>query len=270
MTSDACKTFDASANGYGRGEGFGAVVLTRLSDAEKEKQSILAVLRGTAVNQDGRSSSLTAPNGPSQQEVIRTALRDGQVAPRDVQYLECHGTGTALGDPIEVGALKAVFGAERDAAQPLVLGAVKTNVGHTEAAAGMAGFCKIVMALQHRAVPPNLHLQKLNPLLDIADFPVVFPDARIALQGTKALVRAYRLSASAARTPTSSSKKRLGRMAPSLVEAAPVRWLSCSPGKGRNTPAWAKSSTSWTPRSARRWTGARRSAASFCLRRSWR
>merc|ERR1719182_423961 len=147
------------------------------------------MIRGTAVNNDGADKGgYWAPSVTGQAGVIAAALADAEMSPDQVQYLECHGTGTPLGDPIEVEALKAVFGAQRDAAHPLVLGAVKTNVGHTEAAAGMAGFCKIVMALQHRAVPPNLHLQKLNPLLDIADFPVVFPDARIALQGTKALV----------------------------------------------------------------------------------
>ena len=132
-----CKTFDASANGYVRGEGCGAVVLKRLSDAVAAQDRVLAVMRGTAVNQDGRSASLTAPNGPSQQEVIATALQEAQVSPTEVGYVETHGTGTALGDPIEVGALKAVYGAGRSLERPLVLGAVKTNIGHLEAGAGI-------------------------------------------------------------------------------------------------------------------------------------
>ena len=161
-----CKTFDASADGYGRGEGCGAVVLKRLADAEGGGAAVFGVIRGTATNQDGRSSSLTAPSGPSQQDVIRAALRDASANPGDVNYVECHGTGTALGDPIEVGALKGVFGTEREASNPLVLGAIKTNIGHLEACAGMTGLIKVVMALRHRAVPLNLHFQKLNPLLD--------------------------------------------------------------------------------------------------------
>ena len=127
-----CKTFDASANGYARGEGCGAVVLKRLSDAQRDGDKIHAVIRGTAVNQDGRSSSLTAPNGPSQQEVIMTALQEAGCTPAEVDYVECHGTGTPLGDPIEVGALKAVLSEGRDAENPVVLGAVKTNIGHSK------------------------------------------------------------------------------------------------------------------------------------------
>ena len=140
LCADArCKTFDASANGYVRGEGCGAVVLKRLSDAVAAQDRVLAVVKGTAVNQDGRSASLTAPNGPSQEEVIATALQEAQVSPTDVEYVETHGTGTALGDPIEVGALKAVYGAGRSLERPLVLGAVKTNIGHLEAGAGIGG-----------------------------------------------------------------------------------------------------------------------------------
>ena len=124
-----CKTFDASANGYVRGEGCGAVVLTCMSTAENSGKPILAVVRGSAINQDGRSSSLTAPNGPSQQEVVHAALAEAQVTPTDVDIVECHGTGTALGDPIEVGALKNVLGAGRDGDKKLMLGAVKSNIG---------------------------------------------------------------------------------------------------------------------------------------------
>ena len=123
-----CKTFDAAANGYVRGEGCGMVVLKRLSDAVADGDRVLAVIRGTAVNQDGRSNGLTAPNGPAQEAVIRRALADGGVTPDDLGYVEAHGTGTSLGDPIEVRALGRVLGNERQ--DPLPVGSVKTNVGH--------------------------------------------------------------------------------------------------------------------------------------------
>ncbi|EKU23490.1 6-deoxyerythronolide-b synthase, partial [Nannochloropsis gaditana CCMP526] len=121
--SGRCKTFDESADGYVRGEGCSGLVLKRLSDATAAGDRVLAVVRGSAVNQDGRSASQTAPNGPSQQHVISTALQEAQVSPLDVEYVETHGTGTALGDPIEVGALKAVYGLGRSEERPLVLGA---------------------------------------------------------------------------------------------------------------------------------------------------
>jgi acyl transferase domain-containing protein/acyl carrier protein len=162
-----CKTFDASANGYVRGEGCGAVVLSTLAAAQEARLRILCVVRGTAVNQDGRSSSLTAPNGPSQQEVIRAALRDAEAVPSDVDCVECHGTGTALGDPIEVGALKAVFAPAREAASPVVLGALKSNIGHLESAAGIASVIKLSITMQRRTTPQNLHFKQLNPHIDV-------------------------------------------------------------------------------------------------------
>uniref|UniRef100_A0A0G4HEN0 Uncharacterized protein n=1 Tax=Chromera velia CCMP2878 TaxID=1169474 RepID=A0A0G4HEN0_9ALVE len=184
LSPDArCKTFDESANGYARGEGAGAVVLQRVADARAQKKAVFAVVRGAAVNHVGRAASLTAPNGPSQQEAIRCALRDGGVNAADVCFVEAHGTGTALGDPIEMGALKAVYGEGRGEENPLVIGAVKTNFGHLEGAAGIAGFIKLVLVLQHRSAPPNLHLKQLNPHLDIEGFPVVFPTEAVALGG---------------------------------------------------------------------------------------
>jgi 3-oxoacyl-(acyl-carrier-protein) synthase len=134
-----CKAFDAAADGFVRGEGCGVVVLKRLSDALADNDRILALIRGSAVNQDGPSSGLTAPNGPAQESVIRQALANAGVSPREIGYVETHGTGTSLGDPIEMGALGAVFGPERDPASPLIIGSVKTNVGHLEAAAGVTG-----------------------------------------------------------------------------------------------------------------------------------
>ena len=158
-----CKTFDAAADGFARGEGCGVVVLKRLSHAQADGDRILAVIRGSAVNQDGPSSGLTAPNGPAQEAVIREALARAGVPPRDVGYIEAHGTGTQLGDPLEVGALGAVFGSDRRAESPLLIGSVKTNVGHLEAAAGVTGLIKLVLSLQHRQIPPHLHFHTPSP-----------------------------------------------------------------------------------------------------------
>lgn len=154
------KTFDAGANGYGRGEGCGIVVLRRLSDALANGENILTVIRGSAVNHDGSTAGLTVPNGRSQERVLRRALAASGVTPQQVNYVEAHGTGTELGDPIEVQALARVF-AERT--EPLSIGSVKTNIGHLEAAAGVAGLIKVVLALGNQEIPPHLHLEKPNP-----------------------------------------------------------------------------------------------------------
>ncbi|MEM9155469.1 MAG: acyltransferase domain-containing protein, partial [Cyanobacteria bacterium P01_F01_bin.33] len=171
-----CKTFDASANGFTRSEGCGTIVLKRLSDATANGDRVLALIRGSAVNQDGRSSSLTAPNGPSQQAVIRQALHSGGVNPDQVDYIEAHGTGTELGDPIEVDALGAVFGTKAERDRPLTLGSVKTNVGHMESAAGIAGAIKAILALQHEAIPPHLHFKTPNPHIAWDEFPFEVTD----------------------------------------------------------------------------------------------
>jgi acyl transferase domain-containing protein/SAM-dependent methyltransferase len=175
MAADGrCKTFDADADGYVRSEGCGLVVLKRLSDARAAGDRILAVIRGSAVNQDGRSSGLTAPNGPAQEAVIRDALARAGVRPADMDYVEAHGTGTPLGDPIEVRALGAVF-SERPADRPLAIGSVKTNIGHVEAAAGIAGLIKVVLALGHGEIPPHLHLREPNPHIAWRELPIVIP-----------------------------------------------------------------------------------------------
>ncbi|MEO0540609.1 MAG: SDR family NAD(P)-dependent oxidoreductase, partial [Cyanobacteria bacterium P01_A01_bin.105] len=171
-----CKTFDAAADGFSRGEGCGVVVLKRLSDALERGDSILALVRGSAVNQDGRSSGLTVPNGPSQQAVIRRALAAGNVKPEQIDYIEAHGTGTALGDPIEVGALGAVFADSHTHQNPLKLGSVKTNVGHLEAAAGIAGLIKVVLSMQHKVLPPHLHFHQPSPHIDWSSLPVKVVD----------------------------------------------------------------------------------------------
>ncbi|MFE0594094.1 type I polyketide synthase, partial [Micromonospora echinospora] len=172
-----CKTFDASADGYGRGEGCGVVVLKRLWDAQRDGDRVLAVVRGTAVNHDGPSGGLTVPNGLAQQALIRAALADAGVEPGDVDYVEAHGTGTSLGDPIEVRALASVLGKGRSADRPLLVGSVKTNIGHLEAAAGVAGLIKLVLALRHEQMPSHLHFRTPNPHIDWDGLPVRVPVA---------------------------------------------------------------------------------------------
>jgi acyl transferase domain-containing protein len=167
-----CKTFDASADGYVRGEGCGLLVMKRLSDARRDGDRILAVIRGSAVNQDGRSSGLTAPNGQAQQDVIRAALENAGLSPADISYVEAHGTGTSLGDPIEMKALGAVFG-DRPADRPLMVASAKTNIGHLEAASGIAGLIKTVLALQNRTLPRHLHFKTPNPLIPWDQYPVL-------------------------------------------------------------------------------------------------
>lgn len=158
-----CKTFDAAADGYVRGEGCGVLVLKRLSDAVADGDAILALIRGSAVNHGG----VTVPHGPSQEAVIRAALSSCFMEPSRLSYVEAHGTGTSLGDPIEVRALAAALGPGRPAGSPLWLGSVKTNMGHLEAAAGVAGLMKVVLSLVHREIPPHLHFRSWNPLCEV-------------------------------------------------------------------------------------------------------
>jgi acyl transferase domain-containing protein/acyl carrier protein len=186
-----CKTFSADANGYGRGEGCGMIVLKRLSDARRDGDRVLAVIRGSAVNSDGHSSGITVPNGQAQQAVVRKALENARLSPSDVDYVEAHGTGTSLGDPIEIEALAAVYGPGRPRGRPLRVGSVvKTNVGHLEAAAGVAGVMKVVLALQHGELPAHLHAQTLNPRISWAQLPVTVPTAAEAWRPGARLRRA--------------------------------------------------------------------------------
>ncbi|HEY9267636.1 MAG TPA: type I polyketide synthase, partial [Mycobacterium sp.] len=158
-----CHAFDADADGFVRGEGCGVAVLKRLSDAQRDGDRVLAVIRGSAVNQDGRSNGLMAPNPSAQMAVLRAAYVAAGVNPREVDYVEAHGTGTLLGDPIEARALGTVLGKGRAPDAPLLVGAVKSNLGHLEAAAGIAGFAKAVLALQHNTIPANLGYRNPNP-----------------------------------------------------------------------------------------------------------
>jgi acyl transferase domain-containing protein/acyl carrier protein/SAM-dependent methyltransferase len=212
-----CKTFDASADGYVRSEGCGMIVLKRLSDALRDGDSVLAVIRGSAINQDGRSNGLTAPNGLAQQDVIRTALERAAVEPSQVTYVEAHGTGTSLGDPMEVQALDAVLSKDRPPDQPLKIGSVKTNLGHLETAAGIAGLIKVVLALQHGEIPPHLHLRNPSPFIAWENLPIVVPTTRTAWPST-----------SAGRIAGISSFGYSGTNAHVVLQEAPAREAVCA------------------------------------------
>lgn len=170
-----CKTFAASANGYVRSEGCGVIILKRLSDALADGDRILAQIAGSAVNQDGPSGGLTVPNGVSQERVIRMALGNAKVEPSQIDYIEAHGTGTSLGDPIEIEALGRIFAKDRQAGRPLVVGSVKTNIGHGEAAAGIAGIIKVVLAMNGETIPRHLHLDEPNPHIPWDELPIKIP-----------------------------------------------------------------------------------------------
>ncbi|WP_434391508.1 SDR family NAD(P)-dependent oxidoreductase [Melittangium boletus] len=170
-----CKTFDASANGFGRGEGCGVLVLKRLRDARAQGDRIIAVVRGSAVNHDGRSGGLTVPSGPAQRLLMERALQQARIPASQVGFVEAHGTGTQLGDPIEVGALASVYGRASGRTSPCFLGAVKSNLGHLEAAAGVAGVIKAALTVDHGEIPPNVHFNELNPKLPLEGEPFDIP-----------------------------------------------------------------------------------------------
>ncbi|VBA62411.1 type I polyketide synthase [Mycobacterium attenuatum] len=173
-----CKTFDASADGYGRAEGCGVVLLKRLSDAQRDGDTVHAVIRGSAVNHDGRTGGLTVPSRRSQEAVLQAALQSADLKADQIGYIEAHGTGTALGDPIEIAALNTVFGSTHRQT-PLWTGSIKTNIGHAETAAGIAGLIKTALAVRHGIIPPSLHFNEPNPHIDWDAGPVrVVTDAQ--------------------------------------------------------------------------------------------
>ncbi len=186
MSSEGkCKSFDADADGYVRSEGAGVVILKRLSDAIKDGNEVLAVIRGTGVNQDGRSSSMTAPNGPAQQNVILNALADAGMEPSEITYVEAHGTGTPIGDPIELGSLKNVLTQDRSSDNFCWIGSVKSNIGHLEAASGIAGLIKVVMSLRNGVIPPNIHYRTPTPHVPLAGTPLAVPTRPIPWPNSK-------------------------------------------------------------------------------------
>ena len=167
-----CKTFDATANGYVRGEGCGMVVLKRLDDAKRDGDHIWAVVAATAINQDGTSDGLTVPRGTAQRAVIEEALSRSQLAPTDINYLEAHGTGTPVGDPVEINAAAQVYGEGRTPDEPLLIGSVKTNIGHLEPAAGIAGVIKTALAIKTGVIPKHLNFSDPNPAIEWDELPV--------------------------------------------------------------------------------------------------
>lgn len=213
-----CKTFDASADGYVRSEGCGILVLKRLSDAERDGDRICAVIPGSAVNQDGASSGLTVPNGGAQQRLIGSVLARAGLTGGDVDYLEAHGTGTPLGDPIEVQAAAAAYGDSREVDRPLLMGSVKTNIGHTESASGAAGLIKVVLSLQHGVLPQSLHFEEPSPHIPWDSLPVRVVDTAMPWQPNGRPRRAG-----------VSSFGFTGTNAHVLVEEAPARVVSAEP-----------------------------------------
>ncbi len=172
-----CRPFDSRANGYVRGEGCGLVMLKRLADAQRDGDHIIGILRATSVNQDGRTSGISAPNGQSQQECIRAALVQAGIKPGDISYIEAHGTGTPLGDPIEMQALVELFQRAGESDPPLYVTSVKANIGHTETVSGVAGLIKTLLLMQHETIVPQLHLETLNPHISLAGSRIVVPTA---------------------------------------------------------------------------------------------
>lgn len=257
-----CKTFDADANGYVRSEGCGVVVLKRLEDATRDGDRLLAVIRGTGVNQDGASSGQTVPNGPAQQALMRRVLAASRLEPADIDYVEAHGTGTPLGDPIELDALYNVFGDRKDSS-PLIIGSVKTNLGHLESASGVAGFIKTVLAVGKAHIPRQLHFSSLNPhacagasTFTVAAEPVDWPEtdhprragvSSFGVSGTNAHIvveQAPQVAGETALTPEPlvSTLVVAGKTAERVASTAAVLadWLA---GAGADTPLSAVADT---------------------------
>ncbi|MFJ5103997.1 beta-ketoacyl synthase N-terminal-like domain-containing protein [Streptomyces sp. NPDC088554] len=230
-----CKAFSASADGMVRSEGCGLVVLKRLQDALRDGDEVLAVVRGSAVNSDGRSNGLVAPSLPAQRDVLREAYADARVEPARVGYVEAHGTGTALGDPFEATALSGVLCAGRPRWRPLVIGSAKTNLGHLEAAAGITGFIKAVLALRHQLVPDSLHFDAPSPHIDFAALKLRVAAATTSWPGTTgrplAGVSAFGFGGTNAHVVLEAASERASvpQHAPGPGRAAPQQAASAGP-----------------------------------------
>lgn len=171
----SCKTFDAHADGYARGEGCGVLVLKRLGDALRDGDRILALIKASGVNHNGPSSGLTVPNGQAQEALLKSVWKKAQIEGDEIDYIEAHGTGTSLGDPIEFRAIESVLKGKRSSDHPLWIGSVKTNIGHLEAAAGVAGLIKVILALQNETIPPHIHFHEINPLINLRSISANIP-----------------------------------------------------------------------------------------------
>ena len=186
LSEDAqCKSFDEKADGYGRAEGIGIVFIKKLDQAIKDNNTILGVIRGSAINQDGRSNGLTAPNGIAQKKLIEKALLSGNIDANEVSYVEAHGTGTPLGDPLELQAINKVYNIDREKGNQLLIGSIKSNIGHAESAAGIAGFLKILQAFKNNKIPPNLHFKNPNSLIPWNELNLKIVDTPIDWNNTK-------------------------------------------------------------------------------------
>ena len=212
-----CKTFDESADGYGRAEGCGVVVLKRLSDAERDGNTVLALVRGTAVRQDGESAGFTAPNGIAQEALVRAALANATLEPGDIQYVEAHGTGTPLGDPIEMASIAEVFGQSHSLQDPILVGSLKTNIGHMEAAAGIGGVIKTVLQMRYGTIYPHLNFDKPSSRIAWDTWPVRVPTRSQPWQASvrRALVNSFGFTG----TIASAVLEEAPRIAPPLTQA---------------------------------------------------
>ncbi|MBM4098281.1 MAG: polyketide synthase, partial [Planctomycetes bacterium] len=247
MAADGhCKTFDAAADGYVRGEGCGVVVLKRLSDALAAGDPVLAVLRGSAVNQDGASAGLTVPNGQAQAALISRCLEQAQLQPEDIGVLEAHGTGTPLGDPIELKALAPIYG-RPGRAEPLRLGSVKTNLGHLEGAAGIAGLIKAVLMVQHGQIPPHLHLRQPTPYLNWNDWALRIPTAAEPWHAGAGPRRAAVSSFGFSGTNAHVLLEQAPELSPPLPPLRERDWLLLSAGSEAGLRQLADAVAAWLP-----------------------